>query len=94
MCIEEEKEVTELLFCKQIIRILIASIIEFVTSNMKPKFDVLIKSQLHQDQKHLSNLFTKDFIILSFAFGTQQRRFNLQLCFPKSLQNSSIKPPR
>ena len=47
MCTEEEKEVTEVLFCKQIFRILIASIIEFVTSNKKPRFDLLIKSQLH-----------------------------------------------
>ena len=30
----------------RIIRILIASNIEFVTSNKKPRFDVLIKSQL------------------------------------------------
>ena len=44
MCTKEEKEVTELLFCKQMIRILIASNIEFVTSKMKPRFDVLIKS--------------------------------------------------
>ena len=47
MFTKEEKEVTELLLCKQMIRILIASIIEFVTSNKKPRFDVLIKSQLH-----------------------------------------------
>ena len=46
MCTEEEKEVTELLFCKQMIRILIASNIEFVISNKKLIFDVLIKSQL------------------------------------------------
>ena len=46
MCTEEEKEVTELLFCKQTIRILIASKIDFVLSNKKPRFDVLIKSQL------------------------------------------------
>ena len=44
MCTKEEKEVTELLLCKQMIRILIASIIEFVTSNKKPRFDALIKS--------------------------------------------------
>ena len=44
MCTEEEKEVTELIFCKQIIRILIASNTEFVTSNKKPRFDALIKS--------------------------------------------------
>ena len=61
MCTKEEKEVTELLFCKQIIRILIASIIEFVTSNKKPRFDVLIKSQLLSDQKHLLNVSTIDF---------------------------------
>ena len=42
----EDKEVTKLLFCKQMISILIASNIEFVTSKMKPIFDVLIKLQL------------------------------------------------
>ena len=46
MCTKEKKEVTEVLFCKKIIRILIASIIEIVISNKKPRFDVLIKSQL------------------------------------------------
>ena len=45
MWTKEEKEIT-VLFFKQIIRILIASNIEFVTSKMKPRFDVLIKSQL------------------------------------------------
>ena len=44
MCSEEEKEVTEVLFCKQIFRILIASIIEIMISKIKPIFDVLIKS--------------------------------------------------
>ena len=46
MWTKEEKEVTELLFCKQIFRFLITSIIEFVTLNKKLIFDVLIKSQL------------------------------------------------
>ena len=46
MWTKEEKEVTEVLFSKQIFRILMTSIIEFVTSKMKPRFDVLIKSQL------------------------------------------------
>ena len=46
MCTREEKEVTKLLFCKQTIRILIASIIKIVISNKKPRFDVLIKLQL------------------------------------------------
>ena len=41
---QEEKEVTELLFCKQMIRILIASNIEFVRSKTKPRIEVLIKS--------------------------------------------------
>ena len=44
MCTKEEKEVTELLFCKQMIKILIASIIKFAASKMKPRFDALIKS--------------------------------------------------
>ena len=44
MWTKEEKEVTELLSCKQIISILIASTIKFVTSNKKPRFDALIKS--------------------------------------------------
>ena len=73
MCSEEEKEVTELLFCKQIIRILIASNIEFVTSNKKPRFDALIKSQLPWDQKHLPTLSTIEFITVSFAFGTGKK---------------------
>ena len=47
MCTNDEKEVSELLFCRQIINILIASTIKFVTSNKKPRFDLLIKSQLH-----------------------------------------------
>ena len=47
MWTKEEKEVTEVLFCKQMIRILIASIIEFVALKSKPRFDALIKSQLH-----------------------------------------------
>ena len=47
MWIKEEKEVTEVLFCKQIFRILIASIIEIIISKIKPIFDVLIKSQSH-----------------------------------------------
>ena len=46
MCTKEEKEVTDVLFSKQIFRISIASIIEFVTSKMKPRFDLVIKSQL------------------------------------------------
>ena len=46
MWTKEDKDVTELLLCKQIIRILIASSIEFVTSNKKHRFGVLIKSQL------------------------------------------------
>ena len=57
MWTKEEKEVTELVFCKQIIRILITSIIEIVISNKKPRFDVLIKSQFHCDQKYLSILY-------------------------------------
>ena len=61
------------LLCKQIIMILIASNIEFVISNMKPRFDVLIKSQLPWDQKHLPTLLTIDFFFLSFVFGTRQR---------------------
>ena len=73
MCTKEEKEVTEVLFCKQIIRILIASNTEFVTSTKKPNFDVLIKSQLLSDQKHLLNVSTINFFFLSFAFGTRQR---------------------
>ena len=44
MWTKEEKEVTEVLFCKQMIRILIASIIEIMISKTKPIFDVLIKS--------------------------------------------------
>ena len=44
MWTKEEKEVTELLFCKQIFRILIASNIEIMISKMKTRFDVLIKS--------------------------------------------------
>ena len=44
MCNKEEKEATVVLLRKQIIRILIASNIEIVTSNKKPRFDVLIKS--------------------------------------------------
>ena len=43
---KEEKEVTKVLFCKQIIRILIASNIEIMMSKIKPIFDMLIKSQL------------------------------------------------
>ena len=39
MFTKEEKEVTEVLFCKQIFRILIVPIIEIVTSNKKPRFD-------------------------------------------------------
>ena len=73
MCTEGEKEATELLFCKQIIWILIASTVEFVTSKIKPNFDVLIKSQLLSDQKHLLNVSTIDFFFLSLAFGTRQR---------------------
>ena len=45
MCTNNEKEVTELLFCRQIIRILIASIIEIMISKIKSRFGVLIKSQ-------------------------------------------------
>ena len=44
MWTKEEKEVTELLFCKQISRILITFDIESVTSKIKPIFDALIKS--------------------------------------------------
>ena len=45
MWTKEEKEVTEVLFCKQMIRILIASIIEIMISKIKSRFGVLIKSQ-------------------------------------------------
>ena len=45
MCTNDEKEVSELLFCRQIIRILIASIIEIMISKIKSRFGVLIKSQ-------------------------------------------------
>ena len=79
MWTKEEKEVTELLFCKQIISILIVSSIEFLISKKKPRFDVLIENHNCNEIKNtfLSYLpmITKnlDFIILSFAFGTMQR---------------------
>ena len=74
-----EKEVAEVLFCKQIIRLLIASIIKFVTSVKKHRFDLLIKSQLHWNQKHLPILYNH-----------KKSRFHHSVfpCFGKRQRNS------
>ena len=84
----EDKEVTKLLFCKQMIRILIASNIEFVTSKMKPIFDVLIKLQLPWDQKHLPILIHQTFHHSVFPCLVQRREIQLTNKFPQySSQN-------
>ena len=79
---KEEKEVTEVLFCKQMIRILIASIIEIMISKTKPIFDVLIKSLRFEINKNTVRMYLPSISFFCLSRLVQDREIQFTAMFP------------